>query len=716
MKPLISSALAASLFFALAPNGQAQTRTITNQLVVHLTFDSTMNDGSGRGNNATYMHTGTGSTTPIYSAGKMGNAFQFTTASAADVEYTSLGYPDDLKFGTATDFSIAFWVKQGAITGEDPAYISNRDWDSSSSRGWGIFAQGPPSGNDGDIRVHYTVTEPSVVKYGYRPGVIVNDNVWHHIAVTYQRGGNVTTYVDGTQKASQPFTAGTATMDTYELGFSVNVGQDGSGDYSSAVVANIDDIGIWRRVLTAAEVVNVFNFGQLGTNLFNVPDVTSPLLVSFTPQDGAVGVVPNVDAKAVIQDQSTQVDPGSIQLYVDGVQVAHSFAKVGATNTITYTSPYLFAPLSTHTNKLVFADSTAIPTRSTNVHVYTISAWTNIYLGTPIAVEDFDQLNAPTNQPAVYPTGWVAQNCTDPAGSAGTWSLFDPTSDAYLNWQIVPIEVVANYFGYGTKIYNVAAPVVANGVPWPVLGKKNIVFGASDQRSGSQVDYLFTCDYNLTGKSNVWMCFNSMYTQEKYQLGAIEYSIDQGATWLPIVYMLDPSTIISNGIVVDAEATLSTVDLHIPYCTASSYGNMYGAFIGVAQAQWGTLGPYISARNQDDHFASHRVEQYRIAQADGQANVRFRFAMIGANYWDWGFDNFGLYTRAVTPDLQITGVTRSGANITINWNGTGGNFSGLQKATALTSPNWSNIPGSIGQTTFTEAVSGTTAFYRAVRF
>jgi len=42
------------LTVGLAAGVQAQTRSITNQLVVHLTFDDTMNDNSGRGNNATY--------------------------------------------------------------------------------------------------------------------------------------------------------------------------------------------------------------------------------------------------------------------------------------------------------------------------------------------------------------------------------------------------------------------------------------------------------------------------------------------------------------------------------------------------------------------------------------------------------------------------------------------------------------------------------------
>ena len=50
--------------------------------------------------------------------------------------------------------------------------------------------------------------------------------------------------------------------------------------------------------------------------------------------------------------------------------------------------------------------------------------------------------------------------------------------------------------------------------------------------------------------------------------------------------------------------------------------------------------------------------------------VRFRFAMVGANFWDWGFDNFGIYTKPTsTPSLQAsiaqehrwTGATGAGA-------------------------------------------------------
>jgi hypothetical protein len=225
-----------------------------------------------------------------------------------------------------------------------------------------------------------------------------------------------------------------------------------------------------------------------------------------------------------------------------------------------------------------------------------------------------------------------------------------------------------------------------------------------------------TRDYDLTGQSNIWVALNSMYSQEIYQLGGLEYSIDQGATWLPIVYMLDPGTIVVTNGIIDPWITLTTVDLHIPFGTCGN-GNYFGAFIGVDSSLHGTLGPYISARNQDDHVANHKIEQYRLPLADGHTKVRVRFIMAGADYWDWGFDYFGIYSKPPPELPRITSSAKSGGNITINWNGTGANAaSGLQKTTSLTSPNWVNVPGTIGLSSFSESISGSAAYYRVVRY
>jgi hypothetical protein len=103
--------------------------------------------------------------------------------------------------------------------------------------------------------------------------------------------------------------------------------------------------------------------------------------------------------------------------------------------------------------------------------------------------------------------------------------------------------------------------------------------------------------------------------------------------------------------------------------------------------------------------------------ADGQPNVRFRFALVGANFWDWGFDNFGLYSLSPSqPTLQITNVAISGGSVTMSWNGTGANFSGLQKATDLATGEWVDVPATIGQTNYTVTVSGLAGYYRARKF
>jgi hypothetical protein len=202
----------------------AQSRNITNGLVVHLSFDNTLNDDSGHINNASYVGTNGlvfQPSAPTYVAGKLGQAFQFNTyPDGSLIEYATLGYPNDLKFGTDTDFSLAFWINTSStniVGGGDPAYIANRDWNSSSSRGWGVFVQG---GNT-TVRVHYAVTEPSTIKLSVRPNTPgaenLYDGAWHHLAVTCQRGGVVKTYVDGILENTSTYEASSATFDTDTL-------------------------------------------------------------------------------------------------------------------------------------------------------------------------------------------------------------------------------------------------------------------------------------------------------------------------------------------------------------------------------------------------------------------------------------------------------------------------------------------------------------------
>ncbi len=106
---------------------------------------------------------------------------------------------------------------------------------------------------------------------------------------------------------------------------------------------------------------------------------------------------------------------------------------------------------------------------------------------------------------------------------------------------------------------------------------------------------------------------------------------------------------------------------------------------------------------------------FRLPAADNQAKVRFRFAHAGTDSWYFGVDNFGLYSLPSAPQAppQITGIARTGPDVVISWNGEPGVK--LQKSASLISPNWQDVAGTAGASSFTETAAGTQTYYRLAR-
>ncbi|MEW6157693.1 MAG: LamG-like jellyroll fold domain-containing protein [Verrucomicrobiota bacterium] len=237
-------------------------------LVVHLTFDSNLQDASGRNNHGT-----ANGSTPL-APGKVGaNAVKVSTrADTSSFNYVSLGAPADLNFGTDTDFTVAFWAKLNSWSG-DPSFVSNKDWDSGGNQGWVIAT-------DGDGRLQWNIADGTPggrTRKDYDgPGGTFSDSNWHHITVVFVQSGNAMTYVDGVLVDTRAIAEGLDSVDT-PAGFATNIGQDGTGSYSSSIDALIDDLGIWRRALTGAEVVSVYRKGQAGVNITQ-PHVTDGLV------------------------------------------------------------------------------------------------------------------------------------------------------------------------------------------------------------------------------------------------------------------------------------------------------------------------------------------------------------------------------------------------------------------------------------------------------
>ncbi|MBI3850339.1 MAG: hypothetical protein HY298_08635 [Verrucomicrobia bacterium] len=468
-----------------------------------------------------------------------------------------------------------------------------------------------------------------------------------------------------------------------------------AGDYTLELEINPD------RILDESNYSN--NVTQVP---FTIPDTTKPQLASLSPTNGATGVSPANTTTAIIVDGTSQVATNTVQLFYDDILVVPLITQNAGWTTIAYTRAGLLDPLSAHTTKLIFADNGSTPTYQTNIATFTIGGWLNKYLPPPLYLETFDFVAE-----GALPAGWSVTNHTD-TDVAG-YNLASDHSDAYKDWVVITLARLVTQFPADRRIPG--ALNVVNGQVLDGLIHTNFIYAASDPRTNSQIQYLFSPDFNLTGQSDIWISYHSIYTQNQDSIGALEYSIDGGTTWLPVVYMLDgPDVILNTNGTVNAVKTLtnvySDVAVYFDPSPGQNVGGNYGAFIAAPIAQ--ALAPFISSRVNDDQAESKRVELFRLAAADNQPKVRFRFAQAGTDSWYWGIDDFGIYS-ITDQSPRITGIARSGNDISISWNGE--IVSRLQKATSLSNPLWQNVPGTLGLSNFSEPIGLGETYYRLLK-
>lgn len=483
----------------------------------------------------------------------------------------------------------------------------------------------------------------------------------------------------------------------------------------------------------------VLNPGQMealgGPTAAGIPITLPPghsFIASRSPDFGSVGVGPEPTIQAVIDQGAATITQSTIALLIDGSMVQASVAPGNPNqfNVIYSETNIILAPLSTHTVQVVYTDS--IQGTKTNTWSFTVAGYQNITLPPPIYFEDFDEVPegvTGTDPGGTWnlPTGWSVTNNT--AIQTLGYDLTDGTSDAWLNWVVVntnrleqiasgedgtfssPVDG-ANYtpvFGPETGPRRlVHPPIVLNGVLLDALAHGNCIDADSDQRCNAcgtppqpsnlgQVNVLFTRDYDLTGYTNVYVKWNSLYEQNQDNIGSVEYSVDQGVTWLPVLYLLDNGQTDSDGSDVVTNNETGQIDVFATFGTPRSdqaQGLAYSNFIGAVVST--NLIPYIEGRAQDDPLNSKRIEVHRIPMADNCPHVRFRFGQAGTSSWYFGMDDFGLYSISLpvissqpqtqTVDANTTttfSVTASGGVLNYQWQFNGNNIAGATNSTYL---------------------------------
>jgi hypothetical protein len=416
----------------------------------------------------------------------------------------------------------------------------------------------------------------------------------------------------------------------------------------------------------------------------------------------------------ILADGTNPVNLNSVVLKIDGQTVTTTKVREGSTVRVTYSPTTLQIPTDVHSAELTFADTGTF----TGTRQWQFRNLKNLVLPAPKITENFDSYPEDTQ-----PTGWVAWNFT--ANCTPGRDITDQNSDSYKDWVLVS---TANMILIDGGSANIAPGQTFNGQPVDgttvALASGNVLYAESDSRcntdalggpNNGQTQFIISKAFDCSQITNVVLTLSALYTQNQDSVGAIEYSVNGGATWLPVVYFLDFED--SGGDIkykpdgsVDAVATFTA-----PNADTSSWvtngvpkGDNYGDALGAVITQ--SLGDYVAPRDNDDQTEGHRIEVFRLAQAGRKSDVRLRFASLGTDSWWFAVDNLAFYEdpAPIATAPRITSVTASAGNVTIIWTGGGT----LESTPTLTSPTWTSTGDSDGS--FTGAISGN-KFFRVAR-
>jgi hypothetical protein len=201
-------------------------------LVAYYAFENNANDSQGA-YNAT---TNTGSASPTYPAGKVGLAIANLTGGDMRVNYTASGIPT-----LASDFTVAGWVNVNAHPGTGGTILN---WGGGFA---GFYVDGPTR--------KFSVFNGSF--FDSTGGYVLD--TWAFAVVTFTPPNSFSFYVDGVAAGTASTAYGSGATATY----SISLG-------GAAILDGIlDELGIWNRVLTPAEITSLYNSGSGRTYPFN---------------------------------------------------------------------------------------------------------------------------------------------------------------------------------------------------------------------------------------------------------------------------------------------------------------------------------------------------------------------------------------------------------------------------------------------------------------
>ncbi|MGO4693921.1 LamG-like jellyroll fold domain-containing protein [Paenibacillus sp. 2TAB26] len=357
-KAFVSTLAAVTLITAsggFVPLSQTAFAAVVNA-DLHAKFSFENNAADSSTNNLTADIVGT----PTYVPGRIGQALSLSSTSA-NKQYVNLGKPSQLQFGVDKSFSFSFWVKSSGVD-SDPSILSNKDWNSGANVGYNLSLH-----SDKKLRWNFNTAGGTRIDADI-PNVA--NGSWHHIVISHDRTvGRVDFYKDGVPVAVSTsngtkfnniasaisITGRTGTIDS---GLSTMLGNDGTGKYSAALEAQLDEVLILNRAITPEEVTEIFNSAP--------PIVVSDKFNGTLKFVGATATAPGTEFRQMLDlrtpSMTTAIDGASVEIAYDSSKFTFSRAtKATKVDTSTPGIVKLELPAGSvynKTNPLEFASST----------------------------------------------------------------------------------------------------------------------------------------------------------------------------------------------------------------------------------------------------------------------------------------------------------------------------------------------------------------------
>jgi hypothetical protein len=292
---------------------------ITSGLVGHWPFDNTtgltLTDATTNANHGTLGNFPADNSQWV--AGQIGGSLAFRGPSAQDYVVVP-DYPKP--FST---MAISIWVNTD-VQPSDWAMVVN-DWSGSC----GQFHVGLFSGVD----IANFTADAGCAAILTREGSAFPVGSWQHMA--FVADGTMMRLYRNAQQVSAVAYDGTLYQPAVKsFGIGMKPNGDGSGPGAFFWQGKMDDLGIWKRVLSPAEVTAIYNAGLAGKDLTKAA-TTQGVSLTVVQSGGSITISWPATATGFVLESNTTLGPGTAWTPVPGV-TGNSFTVTGKTGNTFY--------------------------------------------------------------------------------------------------------------------------------------------------------------------------------------------------------------------------------------------------------------------------------------------------------------------------------------------------------------------------------------------